>query len=189
MTRTIPELLEAMRLALARAHAVRVGLGAEPAPSGDIAALVETWTAYAGRLVALAASSTGAGLIVAQLDNVVLNLNALAAEAQRIAGSAASNPIDLIRDRVAKAARDVAAGARDVFSAFWGFAPGDPLKVVAGLVAVVVLAGVAIAFTPAGQGVILAIGGGYGSSIGSIGGGAGKALANLNLTALVRGGA
>lgn len=188
MSRTIPELLAAMRLALARGRAVRVGLGANAGDAESISSQVESWTTYAGRLASLAASSTGAGVIVAQLENVVLYLNALAAQAQRFAGSAASDPIDVIRDRVAKAAKDLAGGARDVFSEFWGFAPGDPLKVVAGLVGVLVLAGVAILFTPAGQGVILAIGGGYGSSIGAIGGGAGKAIANVNLTALARGG-
>lgn len=188
MTRTIPELLEAMRLALARARVVRVGLGADAGAPAELAAQVESWTAYAGRLVSLAANTTGLGIVVAQLDNVVLSLNALAAEAKHYAGNAASDPIDAIRDRVAKAAADIAKGARDVFSSFWGFEPGDPLKFIAAIVGVVVLGGVAVLFTPAGQGVMLALGAGYGSSIGAIGGGAGKAIANVNLTALVRGG-
>lgn len=140
------------------------GMGAEPSWSDQILALADgagarigaAWdqvVSWPGRSYDQAARWARGQFIAAAQD-----FQQAAIQAAQAGLGAASSALAELADRASAAAAQVGANLNEAFSNFWGFEPGDIPRFGA-IVAVLVIVGIfALAWSPAGQGAILAYG-------------------------------
>lgn len=123
---------------------------------GAAARMASTWdavTRWPGQAAGDAASWARGQFIAAARD-----FQTAAIQAGQAGLTAASQALTELADRASQAAAKVATNMGDAFQNFWGFEPGDLPKFGA-FVAVLLLVGAfALAWSPGGQGAIVALG-------------------------------